>query len=112
MDSGESLLPLNATDFEKALEGLAAFSVNRVDVDLVKRMRDPYLTSVSHLPFLAWGRGVDLWRDNWPEWKKRRITAEIYGMKGLKGTLPGINKYLSLWTPASTTRSSRLSACT
>ncbi|MCM0751511.1 phage tail protein I [Brucella pseudogrignonensis] len=95
MDSGESLLPLNATDFEKALEGLAAFSVNRVDVDLVKRMRDPYLTSVSHLPFLAWGRGVDLWRDNWPEWKKRRITAEIYGMKGLKGTLPGINKYLS-----------------
>lgn len=95
MDKGESLLPLNATEFEKALEGLAAFATNRVDVDLVKRMRDPYLCSVSHLPFLAWGRGVDLWRDHWPEWKKRRITAEIYGMKGLKGTLPGINKYLS-----------------
>lgn len=95
MDSGESLLPLNATEFERELEGLATFSANRVDVDLVKRMRDPYLCSVSHLPFLAWGRGVDLWRDNWPEWKKRRITAEIYGMKGLKGTLPGINKYLS-----------------
>lgn len=95
MDNGVSLLPQNATDFEKALERLAPFTVNRVDVDLIKRMRDPYQTSVSHLPFLAWGRGVDLWRDNWPEWKKRRITAEIYGMKGLKGTFPGINKYLS-----------------
>ncbi|MEN5275758.1 phage tail protein I [Brucella sp. TWI432] len=86
---------MNATDFEKELEQLAVFAVNRVDVDLVKKMRDPFLCSVSHLPFLAWGRGVDLWRENWPEWKKRRITAEIYEMKGLKGTLPGINKYLS-----------------
>lgn len=90
-----SLLPPNATDLEKEIEGGSLFALGRVDVDLVKRMRDPYRCSVSHLPFLAWGRGVDLWRDNWPEWKKRRITAEIYRMKGLKGTLPGIGKYLS-----------------
>lgn len=95
MDAGKTLLPLNRTELTKALEGLAAFSLNRVDIDLVKQMRDPYRCSVSHLPFLAWGRGVDLWRDSWPDWKKRKITDEIYGMKGLKGTLPGINKYLS-----------------
>ena len=91
----ETLLPPRSTPFERALERVSGQSLESIDVNSLRRMRDPYLTSVSHLPFLAWGRGVDLWRDNWPEWKKRRITSEIYGMKGLKGTLPGINKYLS-----------------
>lgn len=90
-----SILPVMSTVFEKALEKQAPFLMSRVNVNLIKDMRDPWRASVSHLPFLAWGRGVDLWRDNWPEWKKRRITSEIYQMKGLKGTLQGINKYLS-----------------
>ncbi|MCR5941108.1 phage tail protein I [Ochrobactrum sp. XJ1] len=88
------LLPPEAGPFEKALVDSIIPSIVSVDVDAIRRVRDPYRCSVSHLPFLAWGRGVDLWREAWPEWKKRRITAEIYGMKGLKGTLPGINKYL------------------
>lgn len=95
MPVSDTLLPLNSTKLERALEQVAKRLIDDIDVDALRRMRDPYLTSSSHLPFLAWGRGVDLWRSNWPEWKKRRITAEIYGMKGLKGTLPGINKYLS-----------------
>ncbi|KAB2779431.1 phage tail protein I [Brucella anthropi] len=89
------LLPPEAGLFEKALVDSVVPSIVSVDIDAIRRVRDPYRCSVSHLPFLAWGRGVDLWREAWPEWKKRRITAEIYGMKGLKGTLPGINKYLS-----------------
>lgn len=95
MDHTVCILPVNTLPIEDVLEQVAVLTLKEIDVDSLRRMRDPYLTSVSHLPFLAWGRGVDLWRDNWPEWKKRRITAEIYGMKGLKGTLPGIDKYLS-----------------
>lgn len=91
----ETLLPPRSTPFERAMEQVSGMAIEGIDVNALRRMRDPYLTSVSHLPFLAWGKGVDLWRDSWPEWKKRRITAEIYQMKGLKGTLPGINKYLS-----------------
>lgn len=89
-----TLLPPNATRFEREIER-ALHRVGSIDVDALRRMRDPYQCSTAHLPFLAYGRGVDLWYDDWPEWKKRRITAEIYGMKGLKGTLPGIQKYLS-----------------
>lgn len=91
----ESILPPRSTPFELAMEQVSSRLFGKVDVGSLKRMRDPFQASVSHLPFLAWGRGVDLWRDYWPEWKKRRITSEIYEMKGLKGTLPGINKYLS-----------------
>ena len=89
-----TLLPINRTPLERELER-ALHRVDRVDADALRRMRDPYQCSTSHLPFLAWGRGVDLWYDDWPEWKKRRITSEIYAMKGLKGTRPGIEKYLS-----------------
>lgn len=91
----ETLLPPRSTPFERAMEQVSGRALEDIDLNALRRMRDPYQASVSHLPFLAWGRGVDLWRDSWPEWKKRRITADIYGMKGLKGTLPGINKYLS-----------------
>nr|DAO37973.1 MAG TPA: tail protein [Caudoviricetes sp.] len=89
------LLPKDSGVFERALEQVILPRILNADVDALRRMRDPYLCSVAHLPFLAWGKGVDLWYDSWPEWKKRRITSEIYQMKGLKGTLPGIEKYLS-----------------
>jgi len=89
-----TLLPPQRTPLERELErGL--HRVGDLDVDALRRMRDPYKCSPEHLPFLAYGRGVDLWYDDWPEWRKRRITAEIYGMKGLKGTRPGLAKYLS-----------------
>lgn len=89
----QSLLPNNATRFERAVEQ-SLHRVGDIDVDALKRMRDPALCSLEHLPFLAFGRGVDFWYEDWPEWKKRQITAEIYLMMGLKGTLPGISKYL------------------
>lgn len=88
-----TLLPQNSSIFERELER-SLHLVGTTDVNALRRMRDPFQCSVSHLPFLAWGRGVDLWYDDWPEWKKRRITAEIYGMKGLKGTRPGMAAYL------------------
>ena len=88
-----SLLPTNSTVFERAIE-TSLHRVSEIDVAALRRMRDPWLCSVSHLPFLAWGRGVDLWYEDWPEYRKRRITADAYRLKGLKGTLPGIDAYL------------------
>lgn len=88
-----SLLPLNSTAFEREIER-SLHRVNTLDVNAIRRMRDPWACSTSHLPFLAWGRGVDLWYEDWPEYLKRRMTADIYRLKGLKGTLPGVDGYL------------------
>ena len=89
-----SLLPLNSTTFEREIEK-SLHRVNTVDVNVIRRMRDPWACSVAHLPFLAWGRGVDFWFEDWPEHLKRRMTADVYRLKGLKGTLPGVDGYLS-----------------
>lgn len=89
-----TVLPPTRTLTEREVER-SLHRVGEIDVDALRRMRDPALCSPEHLPFLAWGRGVDLWFDDWPEWKKRRITAEIYRLKGIKGTLPGIAGYLT-----------------
>tara|TARA_R110002124_G_scaffold284368_1_gene461504 strand:- start:25009 stop:26253 length:1245 start_codon:yes stop_codon:yes gene_type:complete len=88
-----SLLPVNAGLFERTVE--PGFQrISELDIDALRRMRDPWAASLAHLPFLAWGRGVDLWFEDWPEYRKRRITSQIYQMKGLKGTLPGLSSYL------------------
>lgn len=89
-----SLLPTNSTVFEREAE-IALHKVGQIDVDALKRMRDPWACSAAHLPFLAYGRGVDLWYADWPEHRKRRITAESYRLHGLKGTLPGAAGYLA-----------------
>lgn len=87
------LLPPNADLLEK-LQDKNTNRLLNIDVNIIRRTKKPYETDIRFLPFLAWERGVDLWYDDWPEWKKRRITNESYWLKGLKGTLPGIDAYL------------------
>lgn len=91
--SEPTILPSNSTPFLRSLDAVSRRLLD-LDVDVIRRVKDPYRTPMAFLPYLAWERGVDLWYEDWPEWKQRRITAEIYTLKGRKGTLPGANGYL------------------
>ncbi len=88
-----TLLPPNSTPLEIALDQTSN-RLTDIDVDVLRRIKSPADTPLAFLPYLAWERGVDLWYEDWPEWKKRRIVSEAYRLKGLKGTLAGIDAYL------------------
>ncbi len=64
---------------------------------------DPYRTEERFLPWLAAHHSVDLWFDDWPDERKREMIAQAAGVStlypgspiaALKGTLPGLRRYL------------------
>ncbi|MEO0497872.1 MAG: phage tail protein I, partial [Pseudomonadota bacterium] len=81
------LMPGSTQDLGRVLD--ASPRLDEIDVDIIRRAKSAADCDVELLPFLAWERGVNLWFDDWPEWKKRRITAQIYEMLALVGTVPG-----------------------
>ncbi len=87
------LLPLNASKFEIAAdlveEQLLAIPAPIAD------LWHPDRCPAELLAFLAWGLGVDLWEDDWPEGRKRRICWDAIALKRLKGTFEGVKRMLS-----------------
>ncbi|WP_375261865.1 phage tail protein I [Palleronia sp.] len=66
-----SILPQNATPMERAL---ARATSDELPVEY-GQILDPYRTSLDWLPWLAAHHGVPLWFEDWPEARKREITA-------------------------------------
>lgn len=86
------LLPPDASVFEIALDRCEARTL-----DIPVPLRDlwrPETCPAHLLPFLAWGLSVDLWEDDWPEGRKRRICSEALKLHRLKGTLDGVKRLL------------------
>ena len=83
----ETLLPQNATAFERSMEqGLAHYGDAReVLIDTLWRPAD---CPEAVLPFLAWGLGVRNWNPGWPEATRRRVVAEALSVHRRRGT-PG-----------------------
>lgn len=79
-----TLLPSNATPAEIALEETMA-RISDIDVPIAK-IRDPWECPVSHLPWLAWQRRVDLWNPDWPEQVKRQVIASAPEVHRYRGT--------------------------
>lgn len=46
-----------------------------LDVDAIRRAQDPWTCPEHLLPWLAHSRGVRLWFDDWPEFRKRQAIA-------------------------------------
>ncbi|SMO65266.1 phage tail protein, P2 protein I family [Thalassovita litoralis] len=90
----ETLLPDNRTAFEEAadLTGSRASELRDGLRDLVK----PYAIPATHLPWLAWGLSVDLWKQNWPEDQKRAQTARSLPFHAIKGTQTAIAQALAV----------------
>lgn len=88
-----SLLPGNASPRELAIEATSA-SRWPLPVDLVRAVSRHDTCPAELLGYLAWARGVDLWRDEWPIALKRHVAGRALLDQRLKGTLALHERYL------------------
>ncbi len=85
-----SLLPPNATPFERALEAALA-----QDVDIpIRKLWSSADCPVDMLPWLAWALGVEEWDSDWPEPVKRAAVSNAIAVHREKGTLAGLKRVL------------------
>lgn len=87
-----SLLPANATKYERALEKTSARSFS-LPV-LIDRLRNPTTCPLSVLPWLAYERSVDEWNEEWSEEQKRQVTARSISVHKKKGTRGAVEEAL------------------
>ena len=90
-----SLLPSNATPFERA-QSLADAVRWPLPVDLVKSVWNPATCPLDLLPYLAAGLGLEIWHDDWSEAFKRATIADIWALKRNKTKLKGLAAYAGL----------------
>ena len=87
------LLPANSTKFEISI---ANTSLRLCDIDVpIEHLWNPDKCPLKFLPFLAWALSVDVWDEDWPEARKRRMCSESLTLHGLKGCVKGLERYLS-----------------
>lgn len=94
-----SLLPPNQTEFETKLEG--AYSAwdfifkedgkNLID-DLFFSLWSPQKIPAPLLGYLAYGLGVSLWEESWPEQQKRDFISAFLKIRLIQGTTPSITQ--------------------
>jgi phage tail P2-like protein len=91
----DSILPSNASPAMRAVEQVSGERWD-IDVDVIRRFKDPWQCPAHLLNFLAYERSVDIWNENWPEWKKRSVIASSPHDHRIKGTLAGIERYIEI----------------
>lgn len=96
MSQFQSILPSNATPFERAIEIVSAERWDGIDVDIIRRARDPWTCPEHLLSFLAFERSVDIWNEDWPVEKKRSVIASAPLDHKLKGTEEGHRRYIEI----------------
>ncbi|PVZ43929.1 phage tail protein I [Pseudomonas sp. CC120222-01a] len=83
-----SLLPINRTPLESALEGAA-------DEDLaimLRRLYNPDTCPTELLFLLAWAWSVDRWDDRWSEAVKRSVIRSSFYIHAHKGTIGALRR--------------------
>lgn len=81
----DSLLPGNATSRETAhAETDGRF--DDIDMDVIRRAKDPATAPAGMLGHLAWEWSADIWDPAWPVDIKRRVVAASSEVHRLKGT--------------------------
>ena len=85
-----SLLPPNATAFERALEAALA-----QDIDIpIRKLWSSADCPAALLPYLAWALGVEEWDPDWPVAVRRAAVANAIAVHREKGTLAGLKRVL------------------
>lgn len=90
----ETLLPPNATPFERALAAPTA-RLTAIPVPLRKLWR-PRECPAPLLPWLAWGMSVDTWDPAWSESKKRDVIEASFPLHRIKGTRAALERALAV----------------
>lgn len=85
-----SLLPLNATALERAIEGTMLAQPPVANAG----MWDPWRCPAPLLPWLAHSLSVDAWEPGWTEETKRRVIASSVQVHRVKGTRASIRTAL------------------
>ncbi len=88
--TADELLPAASGPFTRALAFAAS---DELPVQLAEIM-DPERTPERFLPFLAAHESVDLWYDDWPVSRKRRMVDEAASLARLKGTRAAAKAFL------------------
>lgn len=79
-----SLLPPNATPFERALSTVSE-RMSDIPVPL-RSLWNAATCPVELLPWLAWGLSIDSWSSDWPENVKRERVRQAIAIQRRKGT--------------------------
>lgn len=88
-----SLLPVNASATERALEQATA-RLGDVPVPL-RDLHDPAACPPGLLPWLAWSWGIDEWSDGWSDDAKRSTIRAAYAIHANKGSVSSIRAVLA-----------------
>ena len=81
----------NHTRLEKQLERVTGEVVEGLP-NPVRAMHNPTACPTELLPWLAWERSVDYWRDSWSEQTKRDVIAASVAVHRKKGTLAAVKQ--------------------
>jgi phage tail P2-like protein len=88
-----SLLPLNATTGELALEQVIAH-IGDEPID-IRTVKNPDLCPPVLLPWLAWEYGVTYWDENWAETQKRGVIKNAAAVNKKRGTPGSVRQALA-----------------
>ena len=92
----QSLLPGNATPFERALEKASGERWADVPVHLIRDYKDPWTCPEHLLHFLAYERSVDIWDDDWSIARKSWVVENWPRLEREKGTRAGLVDFIAL----------------
>ena len=84
----KSLLPINSTQLERAIE---AASADRTLIPL-RSLYNPTTCPVHLLPHLAWAWSVDRWDDRWTVAAKRNAVRASFYIHSRKGTIGALRR--------------------
>lgn len=93
---GQSLLPPNATDGERAIEAAMRAAI---DLSQIGNLWNPATCPVEVLPFLAWGLSIARWDPEWTEAEKRAAIADAIPFHQRKGTRAIVREVLDRFNP-------------
>lgn len=86
----QSLLPVNATILERALERLTR-RLDTIPVPL-RDLWNPWTCPVRFLPWLAYALSIDAWSPDWPEQIKRNLISQAIEIQRRKGTAASVRQ--------------------
>ncbi|MEW9683305.1 phage tail protein I [Pseudomonas sp. TE50-2] len=83
-----TLLPLNSTPLERAMEAATAEGT----AVLLRTLYNPDTCPVRLLPYLAWAWSVDRWDGSWSEAVKRSVIRSAFYIHAHKGTIGALRR--------------------
>lgn len=84
----KSLLPLNGTTLERAIEA----ATDEVTEIPLRTLYNPDTCPVAYLPLLAWAWSVDRWDNDWSEAVKRSVIRSSFFVHAYKGTVGALRR--------------------